>query len=143
LFCHESLLEFGRNAFPQSLLKPLAAAEEGMLPSPSTLVRDLGYLSSPRDLILSRAVDLALSVVAQGVLRRFAAQLPGFGRSSLSYLNRNFLDCCAAVEASEERIVVSLSQPPLHLVLAKGGLNRRSYNLSWLHGRLCAIFPEG
>jgi hypothetical protein len=143
LFCHESLLEFGRNAFPQSLLKPLAAADEGTLPSPSTLVRDLGYLSSPRDLILSRAVDLALSVVAQGVLRRFAAQLPGFGRSSLSYLNRNFLDCCAAVEASEERIVVSLSQPPLHLVLAKGGLNRRSYNLSWLHGRLCAIFPEG
>jgi len=143
LFCHESLLELGRTAFPQSLLKPLAAADEGALPLPSTLIRDLSYLSLPRDLALSRAVDLTLSVVAQGILRRFAAQLPGFGRSSLNYLNRNFLDCCAAVETSEERIVVSLSQPPLHLLLAKSGLNRRSYNLSWLQGRLCAIFPEG
>lgn len=143
LFCHESLLELGGNAFPQSLPRPLAAADEVVLPLPSTLARDLSYLSLPRDLTLSRTVDLVLGVVAQGVLRRFAAQLPGFGRSGLNYLNRNFLDCCAAVETSEERIVVSLSQPPLHLVLAKSGLNRRNYNLSWLNGRLCAIFPEG
>ncbi|MBN9615239.1 MAG: hypothetical protein BGO25_02950 [Acidobacteriales bacterium 59-55] len=143
LFCHESLIELGRNAFPQSLLKSLAAADEGVLPLPSTLVRDLSYLSLLRDLAPLRAVDLVLSVVTQGVLRRFAAQLPGFGRSSLNYLNRNFLDCCAAVESSEERIVVSLAPPPLHLVLAKNSLSRRSYNLSWLNGRLCAIFPEG
>lgn len=143
LFCHESLLEIGRAAFPQSLLKSPAAADEGVLPLPSALGRDLSYLSLPRNLALSRAADLSLSVVAQGVLRRFAAQLPGFGRSSLNYLNRNFLDCCAAVESSEERIVVSLAPPPLHLVLARSGLNRRSYKLGWLNGRLCAIFPEG
>jgi hypothetical protein len=143
LFCHESLLELGRVAFPQSLLKSPVAVDEGALPLQSTLVRDLSYLSLPRNLASSRTVDLTLSVVAQGILRRFAAQFPGFGRSSLNYLNRNFLDCCAAVETSEERIVVSLAPPPLHLVLSKSGLNRRNYSLSWLSGRLCAIFPEG
>jgi hypothetical protein len=74
------------------------------------------------------------------VLRNFAWKLPGFALSSLPHLFANFLDCSAAVEASE-LCVVRLGRAPLHLILGMAGLNRRSYQLSWME-RPCAVFPE-
>jgi hypothetical protein len=143
LLCHESLWRTAQIAFPQSELRPLSdlGANTGL--RPDSLQKDLKYLSLPEEICGPRAVDLALSVAAQTVLRRFAWKLPGFALSSLEYLHSNFLDCCAGIERSNEQYTVCLHRPPLHLVLGIAGLNRRSYNLSWLDGRAYSIFPEG
>ncbi len=108
----------------------------------NNLAPDLEYLALPRD-ICPPAVDSALSVVAQSVMRRFAWKLPGFALSSLEYLHSNFLDCCAAVEQENGQQTICVGRPPLHLVLGIAGLNRCSYRLSWLGDRDCSIFPEG
>lgn len=105
------------------------------------VTKDLDYLSLPRNLGVRRGVDLALSVAAQGVLRNFAWKLPGFALSSLPHLFANFLDCCAAVEEASDLCVIRLGRAPLHLILGMAGLNRRSYQLSWME-RPCAVFPE-
>ncbi len=141
LFCHESLWYEGQEYFPEVELLPIPPVDTNS--SPSALARDLRYLESPRELSVPNSIDLTLSVIAQGVLRRFARKLSGFAKSSLDYLNHNVLDVSAAVEETEEQRIVSLSCPPLHLVLAMAGLNRCTYRLSWLDGRPCAIFPEG
>lgn len=143
LWCDKSLWDLGCDAFPQTPLRSMGDVDNDSFPSSSALARDLSYLGLPRDLNSRRSADFALSVAAQGVLRCFALKLPGFGKSSPDYLHRNFLDCCAAVEETAERMIVSLAKPPLHLVLGMAGLDHRSYRLSWLQGRLCSIFPEG
>jgi hypothetical protein len=141
LFCHESLWQKGQEYFPEAELLPLSP----LYPSSSVLAvaHDLRYLEIPRALSVPGAIDLTFSMLAQGILRRFARKLPGFTKSSLDYLNHNLLDVSAAMEDTDEKRVVSLSRPPLHLVLAMAGLNRCTYRLNWLDGRPCAIFPEG
>ena len=138
LRCHPSLWQTAQDAFPKSQLQPLSA--DAAL---SALPLDLTYLALPRDLPVPRSADLALSVAAQGVLRSFAAKLSGFARSSLDYLYRNFLDGAAALEEAADQNVITLARPPLHLVLAMAGLNRRRYHVNWLAGGNYAIFPEG
>lgn len=135
--CDESLLESVRKSFPET--QPESSSE---LPLPD-VTADLDYLALPEEFGGGRQVDLTLAMAAQNVLRLFARRLTGFTRSSLTYLHSNFLDCSAAVEETAEQRVVCLGRPPLHLVLAMAGLNRCSYQLSWLQGRACAIFPEG
>jgi hypothetical protein len=143
LICHESLWQVGRDCFPDCQQHPPLTGESSPLSSETHLVHDLRYLETPRELAMPRFADLCLSVAAQGVLRRFARKLPGFTKSSLGYLNHNFLDGCATVEESERQRIVSLSRPPLHLMISKAGLNRCLYRLSWLDGRPFAVFPEG
>lgn len=103
---------------------------------------DLAYLSLPRTLPIGRAVDLALSIAAQGVMRCFAWKLPGFSQSSLQYLAANFLNCTAAVEWQPARAVVHLGRTPLNLILGMTGLNRCEFDVSW-SPLPYAVFPEG
>ena len=140
LFCHESLWQDAQEYFPEADLLPIPTGDARS--SPLAVARDLRYLEIPRALPAPKALDLTLSVIAQGVLRRFARKLSGFANSSLDYLNHNFFDISAAVQETDESRVVSLCRPPLHLVLSMAGLNRCNYRLNWLDGRPCAIFPE-
>jgi hypothetical protein len=109
-------------------------------PSRNQLSADVGYLAAPAALGLSRRVDLALSIVAQGVLRAVAARLPGFVASSPSYLFSNFLDIGGSLQDEPARRVVGLGKPPLQLVLAMSGLARGEYRLSWLPDRPFVLF---
>jgi len=115
----------------------------GILARLDKLSGDLAYLSLPKLFHMSRSVDLALSVVAQGVMRDFAWRLPGFAASSLPYLYRNFLDFAGRVEEEPDRRVVRLGRPPLNLVLNITGMARRTYGLSWLDERPIVLFQEG
>ena len=136
VLCCDTLIPLAQKSFPATMVESLRD-----LPTPPPAA-DLGYLAlSPE--FGGRRADLTLSVVAQGVLRLFACKLTGFARSSLNYLHSNFLECCAAVEEKADQRLVFLSRPPLHLMLGMSGLNRCSYQLSWLEGRPCAVFPEG
>lgn len=91
---------------------------------------DLDYLASPA--FTSADFDLALSVAAQRLMRHLAWRLPGFSRSSLPYLYTNFLDFRACIEPEPDRHVVRVGTPPLNIILAITGLQRASFNLSWL-----------
>jgi hypothetical protein len=91
---------------------------------------------------IARRLDLALRIVAQQLLRTVAWRLPGFARSNLPYLSRNFLDFSASMEEDPARRVVRLGRPPLHLVLNMTGMTRQSYRLSWLDERPFALFQD-
>ncbi|HEX2093054.1 MAG TPA: hypothetical protein VHG28_11655, partial [Longimicrobiaceae bacterium] len=106
------------------------------------LAEDLGWLAAPA-LGLPRVADLALSVVAQGVLRAFAARLPGFHASGLPYLFASFLDVAATVEVEPERWVVRLGRPPLQFVLALSGAARGEHRPGWMRGITLALCQEG
>jgi hypothetical protein len=103
---------------------------------------DLSYLDFPPQLGIAGALDRALSVAAQGVLRSFAWRLPGFSRSSLSFLHANFLYVPATLEEQPDRRVVRLGSPPLGVVLNMTGKSRDTYRLSWLDDSPLALFPE-
>ena len=104
------------------------------------LPEELEFLRSPRSFEIARRLDLALSIVAQHLLRQFAYGLPGFAGSNLPYLSRNFFAFAVTVEEEPARRVVRLGHPPLHLILNMTGLNRQSYRLSWLDERRFALF---
>jgi hypothetical protein len=106
---------------------------------------DLAFLKLPSALKGTSRSDLTFSVAARTLLRAFSGRLPGFSRSSLEYLHRNFLDIHATLEVEPlddppGRCNVLLASPPLHVVLSLAGMNRQTYSLSW-SGRKCAIFP--
>jgi hypothetical protein len=101
---------------------------------------DLSYLSLPDVFAISRRLDIALSLIAQNVMREFARRLPGFGTSSLTHLYNNFLDFGADVEEEPQRRVVRLERPPLNLVLNMTGMTRNTYKLSWLDERPFVLF---
>ena len=108
----------------------------------------LGHLNGDLAYVLPRRrrvpLDWAVAMAAQHTLRLFSRRLPGFSRSSLDYLARNFLDVAATLTESEDgRRLVRLGRPPLGLVLALTGAHRGSYRLSWLDEREFALFPDG
>jgi len=142
VLCHRLFLGAGRAGFPDSDVSELAA-DHSPTYSERVLARDLRYLEQTPGLSAPRFANLCLCVAAQGVLRQFAAKLSGFSNSSLDYLSQNFLESSAAVKETQQQRIVSLSLPPLHLVLSMAGLMRCACRLSWLDNRPCAIFPEG
>ena len=120
----------------ESFLQQLTARDrenhplEHILFVATKLNEDLEYVASPA--FTSADFDLTLSVAAQRVMRQFAWRLPGFSRSSLPYLNTNFLDFRATLESEPDRHVVRVGTPPLNIILAITGLQRGSFTLSWL-----------
>ena len=78
--------------------------------------------------------------VAYRVLRAFARRLPGFAESGCAYLRRNFLDVAAKVEIEPERVAVTVSRAPLHLVLSLTGITRATFTLSFGDGRPFSLF---
>ena len=136
LQCRDALSEIARKNFPDSQLD---CADELEMPD---LPLDLSYLMLPDEFGGHVPAGLALAVASQNLLRLFSRRLTGFSRSSLNYLYSNFLDCSAAVQEAAGQRSVCLGRPPLNLVLAMAGLNRCSYQLSWLGSQACAIYPE-
>ena len=136
LQCCDALSEVARKNFSDSQLD---CADKLEMPD---LLLDLTYLMLPDEFGGHVPAGLALAVASQNLLRLFSSRLTGFARSSLDYLYSNFLDCSAAVQEAADQRSVCLGRPPLNLVLAMAGLNRCSYQLSWLGSQTCAIYPE-
>jgi hypothetical protein len=106
------------------------------------LVGELNWLALPASLGVPRPLELALAVVAQGLLRDLAWRLPGFARASLPHLWTNFLAVDAHVEQQPERLIARLGRPPLVMVIAMTGLMRSNYRLPWLGAMPIALFPS-
>lgn len=96
------------------------------------LQSDLAYLLLPAEWKVPRIIAWKIAVLAMGLLRDFAWRLPGFARSGLPYLYRNFLDLSATFEEGPEQYTVRVGRPPLHLVLNMTGMSRGMEHLSWL-----------
>ena len=77
-------------------------------------------------------LDRLLSALAHRLRTGWRAAAPGFAGSSPTYLARNFLAVSARVETGEEGLCVTLSRPPLDMVLAMTGLARARLTLDWL-----------
>jgi hypothetical protein len=104
---------------------------------------DLNYLNLTSLLRGALDCDLALSLIANAILRSFAWRLPGFAWSSAEYLYRNFSDAEATLRADEDRWIVSLRRPPLHIVLTMTGADQDVYQISWLNQRkVCLTTAE-
>lgn len=104
---------------------------------PPTPHPDLDYLS-PSD----SPHDRELCLIARAILRNFAWRLPGFAKSSLSHLWVNFLDLQARVQTLDDRRIVRLSAPPLHMVLSLTGMLTSTFQVPWLDSRPFCLFPE-
>jgi hypothetical protein len=76
------------------------------------------------------------------VLQGFARRIPGFAASSADFLRENFLSIVAAVDFEEDRIAVTLSRPPLDLILRVAGVNRGIRDWEWLDRRPFVLFSE-
>jgi hypothetical protein len=79
--------------------------------------------------------DAALAGVSSTVLQAFAAKLGAFSDSSPSYLCRNFLESQAAIEVSENAIVVRFLTCPLQMVLRMAGFESSTWEIPWLENR--------
>ncbi len=77
-------------------------------------------------------VDPRLTLVARAVLRRFAAHLPGFGRSGAGYLAERVLPLGGTIRLDEDAVVVELPRPQLHVLLALADLDAFTYHCRWL-----------
>jgi hypothetical protein len=106
------------------------------------LAGELDWLALPASLGVPRPMELALAVVAQGILRDLAWRLPGFARASLPYLWVNFLAVDAQLEQEPQRLAARLGRPPLAMVIAMTGLMRSTYRLPWLGATQIALFPS-
>lgn len=153
LLSEESFLETMRAAYSSLPIEALHGDATTQMAEEEPVVKDvltrldklsseLSYLALPTTLRLSRSVDLALSVAAQGILRAFAWLLPGFARSSLPYLYANFLDVAGSIEDEPTRYVVRLGRPPLDFILNITGMARCTYRVSWHDERPFALFQE-
>lgn len=92
---------------------------------------DRAYLRpDPRARIPRRVAD-GLAPLAAAVLRSFAWRLPGFGRAHLEHLSRNFLTCAAQLDRRGDVLHVSLSLPPLDLVLRMTRIARPGLQFAW------------
>ena len=81
----------------QTLAEQEAAVAE-MTTQVERLAEEMCYLEFPKSFRIRQTLDLALTVIAHGLLRSFAGGLPGYGHSRLVYLYQNFLDCSATLE---------------------------------------------
>lgn len=82
----------------------------------------------------------SLGLAAYAVLSMFAKRLPGFATSSFPHLHRNFLSCQATMEVSTSRYSVTLSRPPLDVILNMTGMSRTTYQLTWFSKNI-SVFP--
>jgi hypothetical protein len=115
---------------------PIAATLAGC----DRLAGELGWLALPDSLGVPQPVELALAVVAQGLLRDLAGRLPGFARASLPHLWINFLAIGAQLEHTPQRLVARLGRPPLAMVLAMSGIIRATYSLPWSGATQISLF---
>ena len=148
LLCDPPFLEMLWPEFPSLRMIgfPDAESEEDqvsrILARLDKLPDELAHLALPDTFQLSPELDLALSLVAQHIMRAFAWRLPGFAPSNLQYLWGNFLDFSASVDEEPDRRVVRVGRPPLRLVLGLAGFTRQAYRLSWLGERPLTLFEE-
>lgn len=110
-----------------------------LAPSAEAAADDLAYLLDTSGALPERWATL-FAVAAQQTLRSFARRLPGFAASRCDYLRRNFLDVAASVQAEPARITVTLSRPPLDLVLSLTGRNRGERRWPDLDARPFVVF---
>ena len=103
---------------------------------------DLHYLRLPLIADNNATCDLALSVMAQGVLRDLSFCLPGFAASSLTFLYDNFLAFNARLEEVDEGYHAFCGRPSLNLILNMTSLQRQRFRLPWNPSRSLSIFPE-
>jgi hypothetical protein len=131
-----------------SLLTAVAAGGAAPWPEPARdlvhargLRAQLDHLALPAAWDVPIELDLALSAIAQSLLRDFGGRLPGFSASSPAFVYASFLDFPAAHELRDGRRLVQVGRPPLNVVLAMTGIARGVLSVPWLEPPRIELFP--
>jgi hypothetical protein len=84
------------------------------------------------DIALAAPGRHELTMAAAAVIRNFARQLPGLGKSSFEYLWRNVFSGGSVITLVPGLVLVELGPPPLQIVLRMAGLDGVCFNPPWL-----------
>jgi hypothetical protein len=129
-------------------LDPLSAADEQRFAraieaggGPNHVPDDLPHMIDCSGTVPSRWAHL-FAEAAAAALRRFARRLPGFAEASCHHLWKNFLAVSATVDRGSDRVEVTLSRPPLDLILRVSGQNHGERRWPWLDPRPFVFFSE-
>jgi len=98
------------------------------------VVEESSWFSLPFDGALG-TWSQTLQPVSEALVRFFASTLGAFSRSSPAYLDRNFLECKAEIEVSDDHVSVQFLTCPLQMVLRMAGFEHTAVSLPWLDNR--------
>jgi len=80
--------------------------------------------NKPAKSLLNDNSRLLLAQFSQVVVKDFAFRIPGFSRSTIKYLQRNFLGMSVTLVERESRFIAYLSKVPMSVMLNMAGVNR-------------------
>ncbi|MDX1522131.1 MAG: hypothetical protein R3264_10925, partial [Anaerolineae bacterium] len=81
------------------------------------------------------AIDLTAQITGYGLLSLWKRWLRQFAQSSAAYLLANFIDRSGRVQIDSRRVVVTMENRPLDVVLEMAGYLEPIERLVWLDGR--------
>jgi hypothetical protein len=84
------------------------------------------------DIALDESLRRDLALDAAVLLRNFARQLPGLGKSSFQYLWQNILSGRGVIRREPGQVVVELAPRPLEIVLRMAGFNHMRFTPPWM-----------
>lgn len=133
---HTAFIKHFQTHLREQLSRPEQFALARSLSSTSTVSLDWFSLCPESNSLLPDSQwDAALARVSSIILQAFAAKLGAFSDSSPAYLCRNFLASQAAIEISENAIVVRFFTCPLQMVLRMAGFESSMWEVPWLGNR--------
>jgi hypothetical protein len=83
---------------------------------------------------LNVAVDVALTVLANGCYRWLGRNLHGFNKAGPKQLYRKFVETGGGVEVQSRRVVVRFEKRSHNPILREAGLDRDAHSVPWLEG---------
>jgi hypothetical protein len=104
------------------------------------LVELLGDNVAEEDLIQRQG---GFDRLANHLIREFAGRIRGFGRSSRSFVVKNFLALPGRLRVEETRLLVTFTSSPLNAVLHLSRLDDPVEGVSWIGGRRIEFEPYG
>ena len=126
-------------------ISPAALRHDLIQPAQQALMAEVLHLQLEQRLgypWLTPTLDAALSAVTSLILRRTAARLPRFHRSSPAYLARQFLAQPASLQPGPVALTIRLSGGPLSMVLKMASLPE-TLAVPWLPQPLQFTLPGG
>jgi hypothetical protein len=81
--------------------------------------------------------------LANQLIREFTGRIRGFGRSSRSFVVKNFLALPGRIRVEETRLVIVFTSSPLNVVVHLSGLDDPVETVPWLGGRRIEFQTDG
>ena len=88
-------------------------------------------------------LNTLIDSLATHLIREFTGRIRGFGRSSRSFVVKNFLALPGRIRVEETRLSIDFASSPLNAVIHLSRLDDPVEQVSWLAGRRIEFEPYG